>query len=200
MPSRLLWLDAPAGNITISDLTLQVLDSSPLGLHYNLFIKGESTALNNLLVITGRSTKDDCDCGTQEFVIKDVAMRGASSDDGDSHNGQNLVFCGIVGPLKTGPVETTVEDSDFAHCGQTAYESWSYLEGSSTFRDNTISDSKIGVWVSWNEEDVTTTITDNAFAHVEIPLCYADPPPFGTVIVEDNKGDHQVDYGKCPPD
>ena len=197
----LLWLDAPAGNITIEGLTLQVSHPSPMEPHPNPFVGvNDSTALNNLLVILRRSTKGYCNCGKQEFVIKDVAMRGARSTADGNYNDKNLVYCGIVGPFWTGPVETTVEDSDFAHCGETAYESWSYVEGSSMFRHNTVSHSTTGVWLSANEEDVTTTITHNAFADVKNPICYADDPPFvgvGEVIVEHNKGDHQVDDDNC---
>jgi hypothetical protein len=182
----LLWLDKPAGDIRIEGLTFQVSHPSPMEPHFNPFLGiHDSTALDNLLVILRRSTEDDCDCRTQEIDINEAVMRGAISTADGSYNDKNVIFCGIVGPFWTGPVETTVGDSDFAHCGETAYESWSYSKGSSIFTHNTVSHSTTGVWVSGNEANVRTTITNNKFVNVVEPISIVKPS--GKVIVEENE-------------
>lgn len=154
---KLYWC---TGDIIFKDITFLVTGEAPSISHNNPFA-GITTTIDNIVVV------GECLYGPITITYKNLQIKGESSNDTGSRNGQNLLWPLIALWMNSEyPINLIMEICEIENCGRVALEFWHAHGGTGEINNNVFSNSHGGVWLGPGMTESEVNVKNNAFSNI----------------------------------
>jgi len=148
------------GDVTFKDITFLVTGEAPSESHNNPFV-GITTTIDNIIVV------GECLYGPITVTYKNLHIKGESSNDAGSGQGQNLLWPLIaLGMNSEYPINLIMENCEIENCGRVALELWQTHGGTGEINNNVFSNCHRGVWLGQGMTESEVNVKKNAFSNI----------------------------------
>jgi hypothetical protein len=183
----------PVCDITVRDMTFDIVGETPAELHNNPF-HGELRTIDNVIVVS-EGVDVEITASFRNLEVNGLRTNGFQY----IYNRSNLIYGLLVtGMNSTIPVNMIVENCDINHTGLAAILYSKGNGGTATINNNYIGNSNhCGIWLNYLEE-CEIKITNNRFENIMLDQAILDHDTASKCCILDNSLDGVAMVDNCP--